>query len=804
MSDLITMNSSVLPASARVIGFRGDEAISRPYRFEVFISVDDSEELDINDAIGAKAALIIDRADDRLPPFSFAGIVASLELMHAHGGRSLFRVVLLPRLWLLGLSKHSRIFTRMRLPDIITSILQENGIGADDYELRLGSYDTEEHICQYRESDLDFLSRWMEREGIFYFFEHTDEGEKLILCDSRTYNPDPLGTAVRYFPQLGHDVSAGASFRTFTYQKTTLPAMVRLRDYDYARPNLALSSSSRVAADGAGEVNLYGERFFSPSSGDKLARVRSEELKTQEVIARGTGTRLHLRTGYVFEIEEHPRPELNTSYLATEIHHEGNQAAAHPHFRELIGVQHEDVYHAITSAIPATTQFRAESRTPWPRIYGYENGNVDGEADSEYAQIDDQGRYKVKLKFDEGTFSGGKASTFVRMMQPHGGSIEGFHFPLRKGTEVALSFLGGDPDRPVISGVVPNTYTPSPVTSGNHTKNVIQTGGRNRLELEDKANEQRITLSTPYSNTYLRMGSPNDEHELIVHTDDNALVDAHVNFDITVGQGGSGNMTTTVKNDSTTTIQLGNMTTTVATGNMTTTVSTGSSLHEVQQKVTEIYHGGQSTEVTGTKWLTTSDQFQTFVRGLHLIESDQEFRHQVKGGLNLHVIDGGQHDTIDAGGWTAAVTAGGIDISSAGGDISITAPSNNITIESVNSSVSSTGNWFEQHSGDWVKIDWSKGLEFNLTTTASFTLGATFDMFVGLQASVFRGVKLEFSESLSLSASIAASIEMNAGISATLNASIGLEWEAVGLEQITNDLKLKAIDLNIHGFTLVL
>src|SRR5262249_54570578 len=154
-------------------------------------------------------------------------------------------------------------------------------------------------------------------------------------------------------------------------------------------------------------------------------------------------------------------------------------------FRSLLQMEHDDVYFVELTAIPEKTQFRAQSQTPWPRIYGYENGSVDGSADSEYAQIDDQGRYNVKFKFDESNLKSGKASTFVRMMQPHGGGIEGFHFPLRKGTEVVFSFLGGDPDRPVISGVVPNALTPSPVTSGNHTKNVIQTGGRNRFELED-------------------------------------------------------------------------------------------------------------------------------------------------------------------------------------------------------------------------------------------------------------------------------------------------------------------------------
>src|SRR5512132_2931841 len=121
------------------------------------------------------------------------------------------------------------------------------------------------------------------------------------------------------------------------------------------------------------------------------------------------------------------------------------------------------------------------------------------------------------------------------MLQPHGGDIEGWHFPLRKGTEVIFTFLGGDPDRPVIAGVVPNLHTPSPVTRANHTTNVIQTGGRNRFELEDRAGHERITLKTPYANTMLRMGAPNDTHNFIFRTDGSGVIHTGTDLDVNVG-----------------------------------------------------------------------------------------------------------------------------------------------------------------------------------------------------------------------------------------------------------------------------
>ncbi|AUX25745.1 uncharacterized protein SOCEGT47_062960 [Sorangium cellulosum] len=622
MNDLISIASSVLPPSTRVVAFRGVEAISTPYEIEVFLAFQDAEAdaFDLADAIGGKAVLTLDRAADRLPPFVFAGIFASVELLHELDGRALVRALLVPRLWQLGLSKHSRIFTMMALPDIIKSVLEDNGFGPDDYELRLGEYEVEEHVCQYRESDLDFISRWMEREGVYYFFEHRPEGDRLIVCDDKSYPEDPIGEPVRYHPQMGQDHSAGASFRSFTCRHKTLPAKIKLKDYDYARPNLEVAGSARISTNGVGEVSLYGERFFTPAAGDRLARLRAEELLARQVLFHAAGTRSHLRAGYTFVLEDHPRASFNEEHLTIEAHHHGNQSGGSERYKALLGLPHEEVYFVEITAIPARTQLRPESRTPWPRIYGYENGIVDGAADSEYAQIDDQGRYSVKFNFDESSLKGGKASTFVRMMQPHGGGIEGFHFPLRKGTEVVLSFLGGDPDRPVISGVVPNALTPSPVTSGNHTKNVIQTGGRNRIELDDKAGQQRVTMSTPYSNTYLRMGAPNAEHELIAKTDDNALLDAGKTFDLTVGQNGGGSWNCTVKDSWITHVQTG--------------------IHELYVEA-----GSSYTEVKGDTWL-----------------------HVTSGNL-VTDVDAGTMTTNVKGDTTTAVKAGSYTVDVTGGDL---------------------------------------------------------------------------------------------------------------------------------------
>ena len=160
------------------------------------------------------------------------------------------------------------------------------------------------------------------------------------------------------------------------------------------------------------------------------------------------------------------------------------------------------------SAIEKETPFRLSKRTPWPRIDGYETATIDGPAESDYAQIDDMGRYLVRYHADESMGEDAKVSTWIRMMQPHTGAPEGMHFPLRKGTEVLVAFLGGDPDRPVILGAVPNAVTPSVVTKSNHTQNRLFTGGGTTLEIEDKAGGQYVHWYTPVDHTHFHMGAP--------------------------------------------------------------------------------------------------------------------------------------------------------------------------------------------------------------------------------------------------------------------------------------------------------
>lgn len=492
----------------RVAAVRGVEALCRPYEFQVHFMLSSGDPVDIKSAIGSNATLTLGSDEDK---HDICGLLVSIRLLAQTSAFAVYEALLVPQPWYLGLTKHSRVFTKMTVPDVIKEVLESSNLTGAGFELRLSAdYPVEELIVQYRESRLDFIHRWMEHEGIYYFFEHADGADKMIIVDDRSAHSSLAPDAIRYRPMLQDDVSAGRCFDVFQAHYSTTVRRVKLADYDYARPMLDVSADADVSDRGVGEMHFHRARFWDPAEARRYAKIRADELKCREVVVHAHGTTLHMGAGYQFELSEHPEDSYNKKYLATEVVHFVNQVveAGGEAIAKLIPCEFPEQYRVQVTALDETQQYRPPRTSRRPRVWGYENGVVDGEATSEYAQIDDQGRYLVKFMFDESTLEDGKASTYVRMMQPHGGTTEGFHFPLRKGTEVIFTFQGGDPDRPVIAGVVPNMTTPSPVAQANHTQNVIRTGANNYFILDDNKGSEFIALRTPKNNSGLYFGNP--------------------------------------------------------------------------------------------------------------------------------------------------------------------------------------------------------------------------------------------------------------------------------------------------------
>jgi type VI secretion system secreted protein VgrG len=453
--DVFSIHCDALQG-ATLVGFKGTEVLCRPFEMELFFTIPVGSA--VKAAIGARASLVADRDDGR-GPMCWHGILVSVRLLHETAERALYRAALVPRLWLLRRHVRSFVHTRKSVDTFLADTFKDGGLTGGDFQIQTaGAYPVEEFVCQYRESHLDFVHRWLEREGLYYYFEHPAEPgatERVIVVDDKAHHHPLLGEGhVRYFPAAGHDGSAGECLRELHADFEMLPASVLISDYNYANPAVSVAGEEAVSQAGQGKIREYGYRVFTEAEARRLAQVKAQSMACRELVLTASGDYLGLRAGYTLKVEEGPG-DLPAEHLAVEVRHAGAVSGAAPMVRRYTGLDARETYRVDVVAIPASVQYRAPQTTSWPRIYGFENGTVDGPGESQYAQIDDQGRYLVRFKFDVSDLPDGSTSTYLRMMQPHGGTTEGWHFPLRKGTEVMVSFQGGDPDRPVIAGVVP-------------------------------------------------------------------------------------------------------------------------------------------------------------------------------------------------------------------------------------------------------------------------------------------------------------------------------------------------------------
>ncbi|MFO0603899.1 MAG: type VI secretion system tip protein TssI/VgrG [Polyangiales bacterium] len=548
MADLFTLAASAFPAGSRALSFSTREALSELYRVDLHVLVPAEA-----GAPPRAASLLFSRVslatlrEDGSTRQSLHGVVVAARVAHQVAGHTVFSVTLAPAAWRLTLSEHSRVHVGRTVRQILEDTLRAGGLAASDFELRLrGRHDVPlEHVSQYRESDWAFAARWMERSGIYFYFEHGDAQEKLIAVDDKGAHAPLAADPVRFFDTSHGDVSAVEGVHSFSLRREYRAASVKVTDYEYARPDTPVTAQAPGAQPGAGERVFFGEdnqRGSDPVA--QVARARAGAERARAATYYGAGRVFDLRPGYTFDLADHPRAAFGASYLVTQLAQGGTNTADDPAIRRLLGLAVTPQYRASFAAIKADEQYRPELATPVPQVRGEVGARVDGPVDSEYAQLDDQGRYLVAIQYDEASHNRGQASSRVRMAQPYGGNPEGWHFPLRSGTEVRLSFVGGDPDRPVIVGAVPNPETPSPVTSANATMNVIQTGGRNRFEFEDDAEKRYIDLYSPPERSALHLGKPHaaDEYRMFEHkhyyasrTDGNGLVHTGGDLDITVG-----------------------------------------------------------------------------------------------------------------------------------------------------------------------------------------------------------------------------------------------------------------------------
>jgi len=477
--------SDALPEDTfQVLQFDAEEEVSQLFHVELrLVSRDPNIDFDL--MLERSACLsIITKGKQR----NIHGMLAEFEQGGEwQNGLYEYRALLVPRLWMLSQSTQNQIFQDQTVLDIVSSELKnvnkkgsnplaEAGLGSDDdYEMfTIHQYEEREYVVQYKETDLNFISRLMEHEGLYYYFEHNDDCEKLVITDTFAEehisdNSEALfqseASGVRYDNRVVYKLSR---------MQKQIPSSVLVKDFNYRSPSLPMQAMGDIDESGIGFVTEFGAHFKSPEEGEALATVRAEEFKCRQNTYSGESNISDFSCGHVYSLSQHFRSDYNQSYMLTKVKHQGSQEI------ESWGNIGNTKYSNQFDCIPALLQFRPQRLAIKPRLFGIMNGVIDSEQDLGRADLDELGRYKVQMPFDISGVAPGLASRRIRMAQPYGGGGDdgggtGMSFPLLKGTEVIWTCIDGDIDRPIITGAVPNPLKPSVTNTQNANSNVIKT-----------------------------------------------------------------------------------------------------------------------------------------------------------------------------------------------------------------------------------------------------------------------------------------------------------------------------------------
>ena len=414
------------------------------------------------------------------------GIIIDVELLTDQADETVvFRVRMVPRLWLLTQIRQSCLYEGQSVAEIVESVLLRAGMaehGNHLFEFRLTPsretrFPVKEYVVQYDETDYQFICRLLEHEGIFFFFEQGENFAKVVFVDQvATLLQDgiPGGAVYRSVQGVVTEAETVTSLRRIEHR---VPRRVVTNDYNWLTPDVSLVAESEITHDGFGTIVRPSEHYMTGTEGSAIAKVRSSEIAATQIIYRGKSTIQGLAPGVRFTLHDHFELSFNQSYFVLEVRHDVPNTST-----STLTPGYQNEFVAVSSA-----QHYAPPRvTPRPRIHGVVHGHIYGEPDHFEAPIDSKGRYRVILPWANAECSTEGVSCWIRRAQPSAGAGYGMHLLLYPGTEVLIAHIDGDPDRPIIVGAVHNESTPSPVTNAeNADASVIFTRGGIEIEMYD-------------------------------------------------------------------------------------------------------------------------------------------------------------------------------------------------------------------------------------------------------------------------------------------------------------------------------
>jgi type VI secretion system secreted protein VgrG len=535
-------------------GFHGVEGVSMPFAFHVDL-LSEKPDIDTRALLRSPMLITVAPADPEAEPRRIHGLVRRFVQLGQQDDLTVYHAELVPWLWFLSLSQECRIYQNLTPLEIIEQVFKDRGYS--DFEIRVEKPPPKrEFTVQYRESHLNFVSRLLEEEGIFYFFEHDGEKHQLVIADQNSAASNPIPTKRFHRQRIQDEEDVVLELER---EHTLYPGTVTLRDYDYLQPTLTLENT--LAGEYPEEVYDYPGLYTKLEEGDRYVRLQLESQEATHQTLRGESNCRDFASGHVFELAEHYRTDVNDSYLLLRVQHfmKGDD------FRSSDSGQVE--YHNDFLAMPVATPYRPQRRTPKPMIHGTQTALVVGPAGEE-VHTDKHARVKIQFYWDRVGQKDEKSSCWVRVATPWGGKGWGNVTIPRIDNEVVVAFLEGDPDRPLIIGSVYNADQTPPFTlpgagiqMGGKSRSSPGGGGYNEMTMTDTKGKEKMTIHAQYD---MSTTVQHDDTQAIKNNRTITVDGTHtetIQKDVTITE--NAKHTQTIKNDMTLSVTAGKQSTTV-------------------------------------------------------------------------------------------------------------------------------------------------------------------------------------------------------------------------------------------------
>lgn len=528
-----------------VESFRGNEAFSKLYYYSIYFTSADKN-IDARQMLSKPATLTMGAGNllSLTERKVVHGVVTHFERTGGSADEAQYCIVLEPFLALLGNQfRTHRFFVNKSVPEVVTEVLQEHGLRGWEYEFALkADYPKREQINQYQESDLAFIERLLSEVGIFYFFTLQPDTQTEVVHFADKQSAWTFGKKLPLNSPSGMHDNAADSVWGLHVSHNVVERSVTASDYNHRQAQNILTSVPADMTRGDGEGVTYGDVYhYRPrhlERGDKInptaetgnfwARLEHERFLSTQITVTGSSNDQTLGPAQVLTITETaipptlPRETENGVVIISAGYSASRKSALKVEWAAM-------PYHENRCWRPAAKMRPVVSGTLMARVTSAKDNDI-------YAWQDASGMYRVKFDADRDDKRQGMESMPVRFAKPYGGDKYGFHFPLIQGTEVAIAFHEGDPDRPYIAHALHDSRHVDHVTEANSTRNVIRTAGLNKLRMEDKRGEEHIKLSTEYGGkTQLNLGHNVDAGRALRGEGAELRTDRHVSI-----RGGAG------------------------------------------------------------------------------------------------------------------------------------------------------------------------------------------------------------------------------------------------------------------------